>query len=147
MAWNRMIHKRCRAVVIVEAAIAFFLLLLLVLGVIELGWAILKSQQVTNAARQGARVGARIDATSDDVVAAVHAALAAAGMPEIDPVLEPPDVSSIPGGAHFTVTLTVPYASVGLGVLPLQWNGAPSGVPTQLVAHVTMAKEGYNPPP
>ena len=42
----------------IEMAMVLPLLMLLTLGVIEYGWMFLKSQQITNAARQGARAGA-----------------------------------------------------------------------------------------
>jgi Flp pilus assembly protein TadG len=139
MARNITTRKGRRAVVIVEAAVAFTLLCMLVLGVIEFGWAILKSQQVTNAARQGARVGARVDATNADVEAAVAAAMNAGNMPTYElPNL--PNVATVTPGEQFTITVRVHYTgenAVGLGVLPVEWFA-----PANLEAHVTMAKEG-----
>lgn len=138
MARSITTRGRRRAIVIIEFAIALPLLLVLVFGVVELGWAILKSQQITNAARQGARVGARIDATNADVNQAIQAMMDAANMGSSGFVvtLEPGNIEEIPGGQQFTVTLTVSYANVGLGMPFVP-------VPTNLVAHVTMAKEGF----
>ncbi len=137
-------HNCRRSVAIIEFAIALPLLLLLVLGMIELGWALLKSQQITNAARQGARVGARVGAVNADVSAAVAAMMNAANMSGLgEPTIDPPDVSTLPGGVQFMVTVSVPYSDIGLGMLPVAWLP----MPANLQAHVTMSKEGYNPPP
>ena len=60
---NLVARRKTRGAAIVEAAIVLPLIALLTLGAIELGWAILKSQQVTNTTRQAARLAARPDAT------------------------------------------------------------------------------------
>ena len=144
MARNIVRGTSRRAVALVEFAVVVILMLWLVLGVIEFGWMILKSQQITNAARQGARIGARVDAQNADVTAAIAAVMTAAGMPDYDdPILEPADIEALGGGEHFSVTVRASYANIGLGVFPVAWLP----LPDKLGAQVTMAKEGYNLPP
>ena len=132
------LERRRRCLVSIEAALVFPLLLLLTLGLMELGWMILKSHQIANAARNGARIGVRIDATNADVQQAVDSLMAAAGMADSGyaVTLVPADVSQMNGGEQLTVTLTVLYENIDLG-MPL----VPT--PTALEASVTMAKEGF----
>ncbi len=120
---------------LIEAAIILPLLLLLILGVIEYGWALLKSQQITNATRQGARIAARPDVTNADIQDTVSALMDSAGISGYELTL-PGDVSSITPGDSLTVTITVPYSSVELAGAPFV------PMPSQLKASVTMAKEG-----
>jgi Flp pilus assembly protein TadG len=139
MARNVTRRFRRRTIAAVEFALVLWLLLLVVLGVIEFGWAILKSQQITNAARQGARIGARVGATNADVEQAIQTMMDAANLGDSDFIvtLDPADVTQIPAGQQFMVTLQVPYANIGLGVLPVAWLP----MPANLTARVTMAKE------
>ena len=74
------IRRRRRGIVAIEFALILPLLLLLVLGLMEVGWMILKSQQITNAARQGARVGIRLQAHSSEVLAAIDTMMADGGL-------------------------------------------------------------------
>ncbi len=136
--------RRARAISIVEMAIVLTLLMTLVLGLVEYGWMVLKSQQVTNAARHGARVGVRIDATSGQVQQAIQDVMDAAGLggSGYNVQLSPPDVSTIPGGQTLTVTVRVPYANISLG-MPISFVPQPAA----LQAAVTMAKEGWSPVP
>jgi len=127
-------HKS-KGAMLIEAAIILPLLLLLILGVIEYGWALLKSQQITNATRQGARIAARPDVTNADIQDTVSALMDSAGISGYELTL-PGDVSSITPGDSLTVTITVPYSSVELAGAPFV------PMPSQLKASVTMAKEG-----
>lgn len=127
-----------RGIVTIEAALVFPVLLLILFGVIELGWMLLKSQQLTNAARNGARVGVRVDATNGDVQQVVDALMTGAGMGSSGYTLTmtPGDVSNMNGGEELTVSLTVSYDAIGLG-MPF----VPT--PEDLGTSVTMAKEGF----
>ena len=124
-----------KGAMLVEAAILLPLLLLLTFGVIEYGWAFLKSQQITNAARQSARIAARPDATNAEVQATASALMDAAGISGYQVTL-PADITQIPPGNPLTVKITVPYSDIELAGPPFV------PMPTHLEASVTMAKEG-----
>ena len=97
----------------------------------------LKSQQVINSARQGARVGARIDATATDIGAAIVTTMTNAGLQDSGYTwsVNPGDPTTLTLGAMLTVTISVPYANIDLGI-PL----VPT--PTNLTSTVTMVREG-----
>jgi Flp pilus assembly protein TadG len=122
----------------IEMAMVLPLLMLLTLGVIEYGWMFLKSQQITNAARQGARAGAPPDAGNAEVENTVDAIMSSSGMGSSGYSVDTdPAADGLASGTTFTVTVSVPYSNISLvGILPL----LPS--PTNLVAAVSMAKEG-----
>ncbi len=119
----------------VEAAILLPLMLLLTLGVIEYGWVLMKSQQITNATRHAARVAVRADATNAEVDAAVATLMGAVGISGYQLSL-PGDVRSYGPGDTVTIQISVPYESIQLG------GPAFVPVPETLSASVTMAKEG-----
>jgi len=126
-----------KGTILVEAAIVFPLLLLLTLGAIEYGWIFLKSQQITNAARQAARVAIRPDATTQDVLDTIDRLMTAADMAgKYDPPEITPGVSVGPC-ISITVKITVPCANIALINAP---DFLP--IPEKLRAAVTMSKEG-----
>jgi Flp pilus assembly protein TadG len=130
-------RRRHRAVVAIEAALVLPILLVLVLGVVEYGWLILKSQQMTNAVRHGARMGITVDGTYTDVENAVTALMDAAGMGGSGYTLTiaPANVGDMNAGELLTVELSVDYANIGLDMPLLP-------TPTTLRSSVSMAKEG-----
>ncbi len=128
-------HGATRGVVSIEAALLFPLLLLLTFGVIEYGWVFLKSQQITNAARQGARIGARPDASNALVESTIASLMNDAGISGYQ-ITMPGDITQIPPGTAFVVEISVPYASIELGGPPFV------PMPDNLHASVSMAKEG-----
>ncbi len=127
--------RKAKGVAIIEAAIVFPLLLLLTFGIIEYGWALLKSQQITNATRQAARIAARPDATNADIQATVTSLMTNANISGYQ-LTYPGDITIIPPGEMLTVTISVPYESIQLAGPPFV------PMPTNLQATVTMAKEG-----
>jgi len=114
-----------------EAAIVFPLLLMVTLGAIKYGWLFLRTQQITNAARQAARLAILPDSTLAQVQAAVAGYMGTVGMSSytLDPMLTSVDTRTI------TVGIRVDTSTVDLipGYLP---------APASLYAFVTMAKEG-----
>ncbi len=129
-----------RGLAVIETALVFPLLLLMTLGMLEYGWMFLKSQGVTNAARQGARVGARVDATDTDVRAAVAGAMTAAGIAgeDYEITMVPVDLTTLVPGAMLTVTVKVHYGGPeGIG-----FNVPLIPTPHELASTVTMAREG-----
>ena len=135
---KQFLRRSRRGVAIIEVAIIFPVLLLLVLGAIEYSWLFLKSHQVTNAARQAARVGALVGADSARVVVVAQDALNAGGMGamNVQITVNPTEVLDIIPGDLVTVEVLIPYNEVSLLDLLL------IPTPTQLRASVSMAKEG-----
>lgn len=130
-------NSQRRALAMVEVAFVLPLVLLLVFGILEYGWLFLRAQQITHAARHGARIGVTADATMEDVNGAIGSILKRARIAANDEpwTLTPPDPAVMATGDAFTVTVTIPYERIGLG-MPLV------PVPGQLQASSTMAKEG-----
>src|SRR3954471_5706122 len=64
----------------VESAIVMPIIVLLVFGVVEYGWMMLKSQDLSNAARSGARAGVRYGANATTVNNAISTAMTNAGL-------------------------------------------------------------------
>ncbi len=128
-------HPSRRALALVETAIVLPLILLLLFGILEYGWLFLRAQQITHAARHGARIGVTADATEESVREGIGAILKRAGIGASDEPWVFPDPSLMATGDTFTVTVTIPYERVGLG-MPLV------PVPENLQASSSMAKEG-----
>lgn len=133
---------------VVEAALLFPLLLLIVLGLIEYGWAFLQAHEVTNAARSGARVGILPSATNSDVSAKVAEMMnnAQLGSSGYSITFAPADVSKVAAGQNVTITVNIPYSKMSLFGVPLAGlessYGASGTTPSQYSASVTMIKEG-----
>lgn len=122
--------------VLVEMAIVMGLLVLLLFGLIEYGFMLLRAQQITNAARYGARIGITIDSTNTRVEQAIASAMSTAGMGDSGYTVTfvPGDVTGLTGRETLTITVSVLYENVGAG-MPLV------PVPTNLSASVSMASE------
>ena len=127
--------RSAKGAMTVEAALLLPLMLLLTFGVIEYGWVLMKSQQITNAARHAARAAVRADAVNADVEAAVTTLMGAAGINQYQLTL-PQDVSTVPVGDTLTVRITVDHSDIQLA------GPAFVPMPDQLTASVAMAKEG-----
>ncbi len=150
-----------RGTTAVETAIVFPLLLLVTLGAIHYGWLFLKAQQITNAARIGVRMAIRPDVTVTDVQATIDSLFSPAnanisgytlsffrsevdavtGLPLTDPngnpTLTPIGDLVQDMGVPITVRISVPRVNVDF------MNSAMLPTPDNLVASVTMAKEGF----
>lgn len=124
-----------RGIMVIEAALLLPLLLLLTFGVIEYGWVLLKTQQITNATRHAARVAVRPDATNAEVEAATATLMSAVGISEYQLTL-PANVGQVLPGETITVRISVAHSSVELAGPPFV------PVPPNLEASVSMAKEG-----
>jgi len=114
-----------------EAAIVLPLLLMVTLGAIKYGWLFLRTQEITNTARQAARLAILPDSTVAQVQTAISAYMTKAGMSayRLDPAL-----TSVAG----------PTVTVGIRVDPNTVDLIPGYLPNpaSLYASVTMAKEG-----
>lgn len=131
-------HRRQRGTSLVEMAIVLPLLLLVLFGMIEYGWIFLKSQQLTNAARHGARIAVTPDATTAQVQTAIDSLMADADLDGsgYSITITPGDVSTPAVGEPIEVSISVPYANIGITNAPLIL------VPNTIGGRITMAKEG-----
>src|SRR5882672_6276307 len=68
---------------LIEFALVFPLLLLVVLGIVDFGFLFQQYEVVTNAAREGARIAVLQDYTPDDASARAKAYLTAAGLTDV----------------------------------------------------------------
>jgi Flp pilus assembly protein TadG len=125
-----------RGTMVVEAAIAFPLLLLLTLGAIKYGWLLYNVQQITNAARQGARTAAVLGATDANGVDAISDALYGTIL-EDKATYTVVDVTLPQGTKAKEATVTVTTSDIDFVNARVLFP-----VPATLRAVVRMAKEG-----
>jgi hypothetical protein len=126
--------RRRRGLAVIEAAIFFPLLFLLLFGMIEYGWAFLKFQCINNAAREGVRVAVRDGATDPQWQGAVDTVMSGCSIATFTRSLSPGVGSQI--GTQLTCTVTVNYSDINL----MQVSLFP--VPSSLTGTATMVKEG-----
>jgi Flp pilus assembly protein TadG len=126
--------QRRRGLAVIEAAIFFPLLFLLLFGMIEYGWAFLKFQCINNAAREGARVAVREEATDAHWQAAVTNVMNGCTIATYTRTLSPGVTSLV--GTQVTCTVTVNYDDINM----MQVSLFP--VPSSLTGTATMVKEG-----
>jgi Flp pilus assembly protein TadG len=122
----------------VEFAVVAPLLFLLVLGIVEVGRALMVQQILTNGAREGARKAVLPGATDTEAYQTIDGYLSNAGIQGYTR-----QVSPSPGGAlagtPIKVTVSVPYDNVSwLPSGALSWLGGKS-----LSTSVEMRKEEY----
>jgi Flp pilus assembly protein TadG len=119
-----------------EFAIVAPLFLLFVIGIVELGRALMVQQVLINASRVGARQAITLGATSSSVVSAVADYSASVAVPGVT-VTVSPSPSAAAAGTPITVTTSVSYSNVSW--LPSPWflGGA------TLRASSQMRKEGF----
>ncbi|MCO6457240.1 MAG: pilus assembly protein [Pirellulaceae bacterium] len=108
---------RCRArkgAAAVEFALVAPAMILLALGIIEFGRAIMVQALVSDAARQGARLASLDGATPDEVVDAVNDALQAAGIDAdaVTTTMDPPQLNGLETGDRVTVGVSIPFSRV-----------------------------------
>jgi Flp pilus assembly protein TadG len=130
-----------RGAAVVELALLMPLLILIILGMIEMGWLVMKQSEITNAARAGARYAALPSVTDPGQVTSdpTSPALIVLAKNQLSPPLSevtvgPPGTNPLPGRL-VTVNVTLKYRN---GVELMNWPF----VPDQLHASVSMAKEG-----
>ena len=132
-------NKSRRGTTIVETAIVLPLLLIMSFGIIKYGWLFLKSQQITNAARQVARVAIRPGNRSVETNTMFTALMDNAGITGAVLTVTPTDgVQSVEG--IVTVKVVVDTAKVDILKLEGSYLGLPA--PAKLGAEVIMSKEG-----
>ncbi len=114
--------------VAIELAISILLILLIVFGIIELGFAFFTKAMVTNAAREGARYAVTVDANDSSIKQRVKDYLTGAALTNItdDEITISPSVTADPksplGGTPVTVTVTYNYSPLIPFIKDTPWN-------------------------
>ncbi len=123
-----------RGAAILELALLLPLLMMLVLGILEFGRALVVQEILTNAAREGARRAAISGASHDAALAAIDNYLANEGITGHTSSIVP-NANTVAEGDPVTVTVSVAYTEVDFGIV-LTWLGD-----NTLNAYVVMRKE------
>ncbi|MEX2308126.1 MAG: TadE/TadG family type IV pilus assembly protein [Pirellulales bacterium] len=119
-----------------EFAIVAPIFLLLVIGTIELGRALMVQQVLINASRVGARQASTTSATTAEVEAAVQDYTDGVAVPGVTVTVSPDPTAAAPGDA-VTVTTSVPFSDVSWMTSPWFLGGK------TLTASSQMRKEGF----
>ncbi len=104
--------------VAVEMAIVLPVIFLLVLGAIEFGRAVMVTNVMTAAAREGARSGIVPNASNSEVTSAVRSMLRSSGLPDSRATItikvngSVRDVTTAVNGDSISVRVTLPYGDV-----------------------------------
>ncbi len=125
-----------RGVETIEVAIALPLMIIIIFGGLEYGWAVIRSVQLDYAARAGARAASLSDATVADVESRVNDALQKIGIQSSTVIVTPADLTAVPAGTMIKVEVEVPYADVRLVGL-----GALMPMPATIRGHASMVRE------
>ena len=109
-----------RGVATVEFALLAPIFFMIIIGLIEIGRAIMVQEALTNASREGARVAGN-DATmsASTVQAAVDGCLSNASISGATTTTSPLPLSSVANGSPVTVTVSIPYGQVSW--VPSSW--------------------------
>ena len=103
--------QRCGAAV-VEFALIAPVMILLTMGMMEMGRVVMVQQILVNASREGARLAVLPGATTAEVVNQVNQELISQTIPGATISTTPADLSTAQAGTAVTVTVSVPAASV-----------------------------------
>lgn len=115
--------------VIIELAISIMLILLILLAIIELGFAFFTKAMVTNAAREGARYAVTIDADNDSIRQQVKNYISDSLLTSItdadiiiEPEVTPPPAKSPATDTPVKVTVTYNYSPLIPFIKSTPWN-------------------------
>jgi Flp pilus assembly protein TadG len=130
-------RRKRRGAAVVEFAIVVPIFILLIIGFIELGRALMVQQVLTNASRVGARTATMLNSTQSEVVNAVSEYADSVSVQSTQVVVTP-DPAAAQTGDEVSVTVSVDFANVSW--LPAPWflDGA------TLSASSVMRKEGFD---
>jgi Flp pilus assembly protein TadG len=102
------IRKSNRAgAAVVEFAIVGPLMVMLTMGMMEVGRAVMVKQVMINASREGARMAILPSTNSEDVIAQVQSQLAASSINGTTVTLNPPSLANAAAGTPVTVSISV----------------------------------------
>jgi len=119
-----------------EFAIVAPVFLLLVIGILELGRALMVQQVLINASRVGARQAITLGATTAEVEAAVEDYAESVAVPGVEVTVTPNPATAVAGDS-ITVTTSVPFNDVSWLASPWFLGG------NTLTASSIMRKEGF----
>jgi Flp pilus assembly protein TadG len=108
-----------------------------VIGILELGRAMMVQQVLINASRVGARQAIILGATTAEVQSAVADYAASVAVPSVA-VIVSPDPAAAKAGDVISITTSVPYNDVSWLAAPWFLNGK------TLTANSQMRKEGFD---
>ncbi len=97
---------------VVEFAIVGPLMIMLTMGMMEIGRAVMVKQVMVNASREGARMAILPSANSQTVIAHVQSQLAASSINGTTVTLTPPSLDNAPAGTPITVAISVNASQV-----------------------------------
>jgi|SRR5579885_2951155 Flp pilus assembly protein TadG len=122
---------------LIEFALLLPVLITLILGTIEIGWALFVQDTLVDAAREGARVAVTQNVSTTTITASIENLLTNSNLPgdKSTVTISPSAVSLQTKGTPITVQVSLPYSDVS--ILPTTlFLGS-----TTLSAQVTMVKE------
>jgi len=134
--WGHADGKTRRGASVIEFAIVAPIFLLMVIGMIELGRALMVQQVIINASRVGARQAIVPGSNQGDVQTAVEAYAASVAVPGVVVNVSPSPSGASPGDP-ITVTASVDFSNVSWLASPWFLGGA------TLNASSEMRKEGF----
>jgi len=106
-------ESRRRGAAMVEFAVVAPVFLIMVVGILELGRAIVVQQLLTNASREGARIGGYDTTTSTSTVTtAVNSYLSNLGISGATTTVSPNTLSTLQDGNSVSVTVSIPFSRV-----------------------------------
>ncbi|MBX3420811.1 MAG: pilus assembly protein [Pirellulaceae bacterium] len=127
--------QRRRGAATVEFAVIAPLMMVLTMGMIEVGRMVMVKQIMVNASREGARLGALPGVSNSEVVARVQQELAGSNVSGVQVNVNPIGLAVAAAGTPVTVSLSVPSSSVSWLATPmLQFS-------SNLQASTTMRRE------
>jgi Flp pilus assembly protein TadG len=129
-------RRRCRGAAVTEFAIVAPVFLLMVVGFLEFGRALMVQQVLINASRVGARQAITTGATLADVQNTVEDYAAGVAVPGVE-VNVMPNPSTATPGTTITVTTSVDFGDVSWMASPWFLSGK------TLTANSQMRKEGF----
>lgn len=97
---------------VVEFAVVAPLMILLTMGMMEMGRVVMVKQLLVNASREGARLAVLPEATTTEVQNAVEQELQASSINGATITLTPTVIESAPPGAPITIAISIPAADV-----------------------------------
>ena len=133
-----------RGTEVLEFAFVLPVVLLVLVGILDMGFLFNNYEVVTNAAREGARAGALPGWTDDEVKARVRTYLAGAGL-DANAATTNVHPDALVVGAHnvqsVKVVVSYPYKYLLLGAIADMVQGKPLGTGLEITASATMRKE------
>jgi Flp pilus assembly protein TadG len=111
-----------------EAILVLPVLLMVGFGGVEYGYFIYVKSVLQSAARDGARQSTLTDATNTTVTDAVARSMTSAGLANCGytVALNPTNMSGLPSGTQIKVTVSCPWSTTGVHLLPAALGGIPS---------------------